>query len=164
MRRGLPVPWRQVPKVVEEIVGGAGIASDAWVPVNPAGEELETLRHALATRLEAKRAVKKEKVAAGDRPVANGNGAAAAPVANGHNGAAVNGESVPAGKRAAPAPQRVPEALQAKKSKVAHLAPAGTDQKVWSSLFSSNKDPNGVPGMPNDFMVRGTAVRGMKMA
>ena len=79
------LPWiAQVPAVVEDLVGGKWEAADL-LPVNPSGDELQTMRENLLLKRAAERAAKKEKKGKGKAaPVANGSNAE--PAANGSGG------------------------------------------------------------------------------
>jgi hypothetical protein len=139
--------------VVEDLVGDKWGPSDL-LPVNPSGDELQSMREALLLKRTAERAAKKDKkavkdkaangcstVAAGAKRPAAGNGAAAvaasggvSSAADGANGAAANGANG-----------------TAKRFKAAELKPSGADEKVWASLFTSSKKK----GTGNDYMTRG---------
>ena len=152
---------KEVPAVVEELVGGKWTPEDLLF-LNPPAEEQQELRLALAAKRDAARAAKKEKkkgkaaVAAG-AATASGSGAGAtaamAPVAGGkrpaENGstaaaaeALYGGEAARNGAKAA-----------AKKFKASELKPAGADEKVWSSIFTSSRGE----GPRNDYLVRGSS-------
>lgn len=122
---------KEVPAVVKELVGGEWAKDDLLV-LNPQGEELLQLSMALAAKMEAERAAKREKKAA-----KAGSKRAAAPeetAATAANGSSRGG---------------------AKTSKTAEkMAPAHADKGVWNSLFTSSK---GNAGHCNgDFMLRGS--------
>ncbi|KAL4457462.1 hypothetical protein ABPG75_012327 [Micractinium tetrahymenae] len=159
---------KEVPKVVEEMVGGPWQPQDL-LPVNPAGDELQGMREALLLKRTAERAAKKEKkkdkataaAAAGNGGAAAAAAAAAAPAA-GENGKAGAGGKRPAenggtagGAAAAAAASGggdpAAAAAAAKRFKAAELKPKGADDKVWSSIFTSSGKQQG----RNDYMVRG---------
>lgn len=154
---------KEVPAVVEELVGCKWSAEDLLV-LNPAADELEGMREALLAKREAARAAKKEKKR--DKAAANGaNGssveaAGAAPHAGSKRGAATaagSGAAALYGGEAArngPAANGAPAAAVAKKFKATELKPAGADDKVWSSIFTSSRADD---GPKNDFLVRGSS-------
>ena len=151
----------QVPKVVEELVGGKWEASDL-LPINPAGDELQAKRETLLLKRTAERAAKKEKK--GAKAAANGGGGGggeAAPAANGGTAAggkrhAEDGDGAAAAVAAANGGSDAAHSA-AKRYKAAELAalkPKGADDKVWASLFTSTNDAGKKKGN-TDYMVRG---------
>ncbi|KAL4440746.1 hypothetical protein ABPG77_000455 [Micractinium sp. CCAP 211/92] len=151
---------KEVPKVVEEMVGGP------WKPeellqVNPTGEELQGMREALLLKRTAERAAKKDKKKgkAGAAVAANGGvaeqvaGAAAenGTAAGGAKRAAENGGKAGSAAAAAAANGGDDAAAAAKRFKAAELKPKGADDKVWSSIFTSKSSKQG----GNDYMIRG---------
>lgn len=144
---------KEVPAVVEEMVGGKWEASDL-LPVNPSGEELQQMREALLLKRTAERAAKKEKkkdkAAAAAAAVGGGSGEPAEVTAAGGKRAAENGDAAAAaaknGVNGAPAAA----AAGAKRFKAAELKPKGADDNVWNSLFTSSTSGSG----GNDYMCR----------
>lgn len=152
------LPWiAQVPAVVEDLVGGKWEAADL-LPVNPSGDELQTMRENLLLKRAAERAAKKEKKGKGKAaPVANGSNAE--PAANGSGGVGSK-RAAEGGGAAAAAPTnggvaKAPSCTAAKKFKAAELKPQGADNEVWNSLFTSGQAPNGRGN--NDYMTRGAS-------
>lgn len=159
--RTLLVCATQVPKVVEEMVGGPWQPEDL-LPVNPTGDELQAMREALLLKRTAERAAKKEKKKDKAAAAANGGSTVEAVVPAAENGKAAAGgkrsaeNGVGAGGAAAAAAlnggdDAAAAAATAKRFKAAELKPKGADEKVWSSIFTSKSGKQG----GNDYMIRG---------
>eukprot|EP00887_Chlorella_sp_A99_P002780 scaffold6.g2780.t1 len=157
---------KEVPAVVEEMAGGKWAAEDL-VPLNPPAEELAQRREALLAARAAARAAKKERrrdkagVAANGGAVhadgddAEHTGAKRAAAENGAGaGAAASAAAALYGGEAARNGGGAPTAAAAKKFKATELKPAGADDKVWSSIFTSSR---GEQGPKNDFLSRGSS-------
>ena len=138
-------------------MGGKWEAADL-LPVNPSGDELQTMRENLLLKRAAERAAKKEKKGkCKAAPVANGSNAE--PAANGSGGVGSK-RAAEGGGAAAAAPTnggvaKAPSCTAAKKFKAAELKPQGADNEVWNSLFTSGQAPNGRGN--NDYMTRGAS-------
>lgn len=148
---------KDVPSVVEELVGGKWAAEDL-LPLNPPAEELEKMREALLVKREAARATKRDKKK--DKATrcadAGSNGATAIAHVGSKRGAAVqagagDASALNGGEVARSGP--VANGDAAKKFRATELKPVGADEKVWSSIFTSSRSNGGVK---NDFLVRGS--------
>lgn len=148
-----PIQCKQVPKVVEEMVGGKWDPADL-LPVNPSGEELQEMREQLLLKRAAERVAKKERKK--DKAAANGNGMAAAAAGA---GAGAPPAAAAGAKRSADngvngsAPAAAP-AAEGKRFKAAELKPKGADDKVcWGrevvhALLASGQRLCAIPCAP----------------
>lgn len=147
-------------------MGGPWAPADL-LPLNPSGDELQAAREALLLRraaAAAEKAAKKEKkqskAAAVNGGAAAANGAAAAAAgAPASNGGAGSKRGAPVeGSTGGAAPPPAGDAVaEAKRFKAGELKPAGADDAVWKSLFTSSSTNQGASR--NDYMCRATMRR-----
>ncbi|GAB4820969.1 hypothetical protein N2152v2_008015 [Parachlorella kessleri] len=172
---------KEVPQVVEELVGFKPGAADL-LAVNPPAEELLELREKLLEQRAAARAAKKDgkkasKAAApavgaavGEKRAAaaearSGNGALAAAAAAGalYGGEAARNGTVTAIEASSNGVLKGGESAAgaaAKKFKATELMPSHADKKVWESLFTSSRKGEG----KETYLCRSTAARGMHLS